>query len=581
MSITREIQAKWRLNALSVFFAVCLVGILIRLFQVQVVLGQEYEAKANSQQSRKFEIPASRGQVYLSENGDLYPVALNQKLNMLYVDPKFVTKPTEAAKNLAAVTGLDQAKLEQQLTYKKSRYIELKQRVSSDEANKIRALKIPGIVLRPTDYRYYPEANLFSHVLGYVNADGDGQYGLEQYLNNDLTGRNGLLKAATDSMGVPIVSNENTIVEPQNGKSYVLTLDRSIQAVAATALQTAITENKADSGSIIVMDPNSGAIKALVNYPDYDPNNYASVPANNYSVYRNAAVSNLFEPGSGFKAITMAAGIDTGKVKADTKYTDTGSVEASGKTIRNDANKTFGVQTMTDVIQKSLNTGVVFVLKQLGGDPNKITKAGKQVFSDYIKRFGFGTLTGIEQSGEANMPVKDPSTYDIDYANMTFGQGIAVTSIQMIQAIAAIANGGKLYQPYIVDGTVKPDGTLAKNQPKLVNSQVISPQAAATVSTMMINVVLYGTAYATKMPGYNIAGKTGTAQIPKPDGSGYYEDRTTGSFVGFAPVEDPKFIIMVRVDNPRQGGDAERTAVPAFATVAKALFKYYQIPPKS
>ena len=187
--------------------------------------------------------------------------------------------------------------------------------------------------------------------------------------------------------------------------------------------------------------------------------------------------------------------------------------------------------------------------------------------------------TGVELAGEASAAVKEPTSPDIDYANMTFGQGIAVTTIQMVQAVAAIANGGKLYQPYLVAGTVGADGQVTPNKPKLVNGQVISPQTAAQVASMLEKVVLFGTAYATKMPGYHIAGKTGTAQIPKPDGSGYYEDRTIGSFVGFAPMEDPKFIMMVRIDNPKLGGDAERTAVPAFAQVAKMLFKYYQIPP--
>ena len=581
MGITREIQVKRRLNVLTGLFALCLVGIMVRLFQVQVVLGQEYEAKATSQQSRKFEIPASRGQIYLDENGELYPVALNQKLNMLYVDPKFIAKPAQAARELAAVTGLDAPTLEKQLTFKKSRYIELKQRVSSDEAAKIRSLKIPGVVLRPTDYRYYPESNLLSHLLGYVNTDGDGQYGIEQYLNTDLTGRNGQLKAATDSLGVPIVSNENTITEPSNGKSIVLTIDRSIQAVAATALAKAVDENRAESGSIVVMDPYTGAIKALVNYPDYDPNNYGSVKSGDYRVFRNSAVTDLFEPGSGFKVITMASALDSGKLTGDTTYNDTGEAVVSGKSIRNAENGKFGVQTMYDVIQKSLNTGMVFVLKQLGTDPNKVTKGGKELLASYIKKFGFGVPTGIEQAGEAAVPIKPPSTYDVDYANMTFGQGIAVTTIQMVQAVSVIANGGKLYQPYLVDGTLNKDGTIKRNEPKLINSQVISPQAAATVATMMGRVVEKGSGWATKIPGYSVAGKTGTAQVPKPDGTGYEERKNIGSFVGFAPIEDPKFVMMVRIDYPKVEGFAEKTAVPAFATVAKALLKYYQVPPKS
>jgi cell division protein FtsI/penicillin-binding protein 2 len=537
LGFTREIQAKRRLNIITAAMGLCFVVIVGRLFQVQVVLGQEYEAKATSQQSRKFQIPASRGQVYLDENGELYPVALNQKLNLLYVDPKFITQPEKAAKELAGVTGLDRDKLKQQLTFKKSRYVELKQRVGSDEAAKIRALKIPGVVLRPEDYRYYPEGSLFSHILGYVNSDGEGQYGLEQYLDTDLTGRNGLLKAATDSMGVPIVSNENTIVEPKNGQDVVLTIDRSIQAVASEALVKAVQENRAESGSIIVMDPQTGAVKALVNYPDYDPNNYGAVKGTDYGVFRNRAVTDLFEPGSGFKVITMASALDAGKVDPDTTYNDTGEVVVSGKTIRNSENQKYGVQTMYDVIQKSLNTGMVFILKKFGSDPNKVTRAGKDALYGYIQKFGFGVRTGIEQSGEATATVKPPSTYDIDYANMTFGQGIAVTSIQLVQAVGAIANGGKLYQPYLVDGVVQKSGEVRKNQPKLINSQVVSSQAAAQTASMMTRVVEKGSGWATKMPGYSIAGKTGTAQVPKADGTGYEEVKNIGSFVGLRQLK--------------------------------------------
>lgn len=582
MAFTDNLRASRRITIITVFFAVCSVAIAARLFEVQVVKSQEYIAKADAQQERKFQIPAKRGQIYLSENNDLYPIALNQSLKILYVDPKFVQDPAASAQKLSQVTGIDQGKLEKVLTFDgKKRYEVLKEKVSAEESSKIQALRLPGVVLADKDYRYYPEANLFSHVLGYVNTDGEGQYGIEQYLNDDLTGQPGQVKAVTDSFGVPIVSQENTINDPKNGNSYILTIDRSIQDIANRALKDAVEKNKAESGSIVVMDPKTGAIKALVNYPNFDPNNYAAVKPDDYRRFINSAVSNQFEPGSGFKVFTMSAGIDTGKVKADSTYNDTGEVKVADRTIKNAEDHKFGIQTMTDVIQKSLNTGVVFVLKQLGGDPNKITRTGKEALYKYIKDFGFGERTGIEQAGEATGKVRDAKASEVDYANMTFGQGLSATTIQMVQAVGAIANGGTLYQPYMVEKTISPDQDIVENKPKVVKDRVISKQSAAIVASMMQKVVEHGSGYATRMKGYNIAGKTGTAQVPRADGLGYEENKNVGSFVGFAPTEDPKFVMMVRIDYPRVPGFAEKTAVPAFAAVAKELLKYYQIPPSS
>lgn len=553
--------------------------VAFRLIQIQVVHSADYRQKAISQQSHKFEIPAKRGEIFVADQAELYPVALNQSLKLLYADPKFITDPAKTAEQLAPITGLNEAKLKKDITFDGNRYIELKQKVSREEADKINDLKIAGIVLRDKDYRYYTEGDMLSHVLGYVNVDNHGQYGIEQYLNDDLMGKPGLLKSVTDSLGVPIISSANTIIEPQNGQSIVLTIDRSIQIIAQKALKEAVEKNQAESGSIIVMEPNSGEIKALVNYPTYDPNSYSQVKPDDYKVFINSAVSNQYEPGSGFKAITMAAGIDSGKVQANTKFTDTGIVKIDDREIFNANKKSYGATDMAGVIRNSINTGVVFVLKSMGGDPENINKAGRTLFYNYIKKFGFGIKTGVEQAFEAEGDVKPPTAPSVDYANMAFGQGIGVTSMQMIQAVAAVANGGKLVQPRLVDKVIDKDNNTKKIEPKIINDRVISPQAAATVANMMIAVVEQGSGHAAQMKGYKVAGKTGTAQVPRPDGKGYEESKNIGSFVGFAPVSDPKFIMLVRIDYPKNVSFAELTAVPAFGTVARELVKYYQIPP--
>ncbi|MDQ5943444.1 MAG: hypothetical protein QG675_212 [Patescibacteria group bacterium] len=570
-----QTQDSWRLYTLGILFILFWLLVVGRLVYIQVFQAKNYAAKASIQQSRKFEIPAQRGIVYIKDSQDLYPIALNNKVYTLAVDPKFVKDADNTAKKLNEILNTNQDDIKNQLT-KDSRYIEINKSINTDQADKIKAFSLPGVILVERASRFYPEGSLFSHVLGYVNDDGKGQYGFEQFSDEAMGGTNGQYNTATDALGIPIRSADNTISDPVAGKSYVLTLDRGLQAVAQEALKQAIESNRAESGSILVMDVKTGAIKAMVNYPDYDPNNFRQVK--DYKVFSNTAVSSLFEPGSGFKVITMAAGLDTGKIEPNTTFNDTGEVKVGDKVIKNAENHKFGISTMTDVIQKSLNTGVVFVLQSLGGTSGKITPEGKQLFFSYIEKFGFGKITGIEQAGEVSSKVKQPSTYDVDYANMSFGQGISVNSLQLLTAVGAIANKGDLMKPYLVEGELQSDQTLKKTQPQVVRN-VISPESAAELTQIMTQVVEKGSGYLTKMKGYQIAGKTGTAQVPRSDGKGYEENKNIGSFVGFAPAEDPKFVMLVRVDYPKTEGFAEKTAVPAFAVVAKELMRYYQVPP--
>ena len=570
-----------RIFYLMILMAILGAIVFGKLVYVQLFQNKLYLEKANAQQTRKFDITARRGQIYVNDgNGAIYPIALNQQLFLLAADPKFVKDSADTAGKLSKyLPGDEGAGLESKLNNKDNRYLVIKKSLLSADAEEIKKLKLPGIILYPQDGRNYPEGELFAHITGYVNSDGAGQYGIEQFLNSSLSGKDGVSRAITDSLGVPITSNENTIIRPENGSDLVLTIDRNIQQMAATAIETAVKTNQAESGSIVVMDPKTGAIRAMVNYPSYDPNNYQAVSPDEYYKFTNSSISSQYEPGSGFKVITMAAGLDTGKVKPDTKYEDTGEVKIDDRVVKNSNDKKYGISTMTDVIQKSLNTGVVFVLRQLGTDPDNITSKAKEVFYDYIKKFGFGERTGIELAGEVKGFVKKPDSYNVDYANMSFGQGISVTNLQLVNAVSAIANGGTLYKPYIVDKETKANGEIVLSKPSVVRNDVMSRQSAAELAEMMKQVVQRGSGWPARTPGYSIAGKTGTAQVPKSDGSGYEESKNIGSFVGFAPVEDPKFVILVRVNYPRVDGFAEKTTVPAFAEVARQLFMYYQIAP--
>ncbi|MFO0955039.1 MAG: penicillin-binding protein 2 [Candidatus Saccharibacteria bacterium] len=571
-----------RLYVLAGIFAIPLAAIMWKLVYVQVIKSGDYTAKATAQQSRQFEIPAKRGEIYLQDNGELYPVALNNSLKYAYADPKLIEDPAKAAEQLAPLLSIDKKALQEQLTFSgKSRYVEIKQQIEKDLAKQIADLRIKGVVLKDRDYRSYPEGSLLGHVTGYVNSDGKGQYGVEQYLNAELSGQNGMLKAVTDSQGVPLSTQDNIVDEPRNGTSYVLTIDRYLQSVAQKALKSAVEANQASSGSVIIMDPYTGAIKAMVNNPEYDPNTYEKVKANEYASFINSAISNQFEPGSGFKPLTMSLGLQSGKIKPETTFNDTGSVTIGEYTINNAEKKSFGTVDMSLVIKNSINTGMVYILRMLGGNPSQITRAGKEALHNGIIAFGFGKKTGVELAGEAKGQVKDPNAADIDYANMTFGQGIGATSLQMITAISTIANGGTLVQPHVLEKKIKANGELEDVPHKPQAENVMSKETASQVTSMMVKVVEGGSGYLTRMPGYKIAGKTGTAQVPKANGQGYEEDKNIGSFIGFAPADDPKFIMMVRVDYPKTKTFAERSAVPAFAEIAKELFKYYQVPPSS
>jgi cell division protein FtsI/penicillin-binding protein 2 len=559
--------------------------IVVRLGYLQIFQHEYYSLKAVGEHTRSYEIPATRGELYVQdgENGTV-PIVLNQTLNILWANPHFVIDPGGTAIKIAALIGGDVNTYKDKLSQSDSRYALLAQKLPNELADKLRALKLKGVGLSQQDYRTYPEGTLAAQVLGFVNADGLGQYGVEQYLNDSLEGTAGQLAAKTDTNGIPIATADNVISQPKDGKSYVLTIDRNIEAMAEAELATQIKASHAKSGSVLVMDPSTGAIRAMANYPTYDPNEYNKVT--DYNVFSNQTTSSQYEPGSIMKAFTMAAGLDVGKVTPTSTYDDPGCVKVDDRNVCNAAgDKAGNGKTMTVVLRDSLNTGVMYVLRLLGNDVKSVTLPGKQILYDYfVNKFGFGQRTGIEQAGEVAGKVNKPSNAagnDVNYANMTFGQGVSVTMVQMAAAMGAIANGGRLYQPHLVAAELKADGTQQKVLPKVVRDHVMSATAAKDLAQMLTVVVMHGSGYKAAIPGYEsqIAGKTGTAQIPKPDGTGYVDGANIGSFLGFATVVNPKFVLMVRINEPQIDGYAETTTVPAFRHICEWLFKYYNMPP--
>jgi cell division protein FtsI/penicillin-binding protein 2 len=578
-SLLQRRRLSWLIVALAAFGVV----LALRLVYLQLIMHSHYLLQATQDQTRKYEIPATRGEIYDLAGTTPTPLVLNQTLQVVWADPTEIKDKTATVQKLAQVLGGSASDYLDKINHA-IKYVELATRVSADQASKVQALNLPGIGTVARDYRTYPEGSLASQELGFVNANGDGQYGIEGYLNKSLGGTAGEFAAKTDTKGDPIATADNIAKEPVDGTSYVLTIDQNIQAEAEKELAATVKSDQAKDGSVIIMDPNTGEVKAMANYPTYDPSNYQKVT--DYALFQNTTVDTQFEPGSTMKVLTMAAGLNTGAVTPDTTYNDPGFYTIDGLKVSNDAGDQPGDnKTMTVVLRDSLNTGAMYVLRMLSGNPNNFTLAGKQTLYNYFtQHFDLGKLTGIQQAGESpgvvNLPSNDAGN-DVNYANMTFGQGINVTMMQMVDAMASIANGGKLYQPTLVDGVMNADGTETKAKPKLIRSGVISAKADAQLNQMLQVVVQHGTGYiaAEQNPGYAIAGKTGTAQIPLPNGKGYMQGTTVGSFLGYAPANDPKYVMMVRIDQPKGIALAEYTTVPLFSSLSQWLFKYDAIPP--
>jgi len=561
-----------RLKFIVILFLVVGGVIVARLFYLQVFKYKYYHQQAEKSRGVERVIDAKRGEIKDSNN---YPLATNLESYSLVAVPANVTDPEGTATTLAKFLDIntddpDQFQsLVKELSRKDDFYKMLKKDLTTDEAQEIKELALPGIVMETYLKRDYPENNLFGHVVGFLGYNGEkiaGQYGVEEFFDKDLAGAAGLINYEKTPSGTLILDSEKIIKQPQNGADIFLTLDRSIQYASCQALAEGVKKAQAASGSVILMEPATGKILALCNYPDFDPNNYQKI--SNYQDFFNSVVSEAFEPGSVFKIFTMAAALDTGSVTPDTTYTDTGEVKIGGYTIKNSDLLAYGVKTMTNVLEKSLNTGAVFVAR----------KTGLEMFRTYIKNFGFSGLTGIEQPGEAVGNISNLNkSADIYLATASFGQGVSVTTVQLLAATGAIANQGKLMKPYLVDKIVKGDGSTIVNQPKFIR-QVISSAAAATLSAMMVSVLENGYGKLARAPGYWVAGKTGTAQVPNLQGGGY-SMLTIHSFVGFVPKDDPKIAGVVKINYPKIGNFAESTAAPIFGKIADFVLKYYNVAP--
>lgn len=551
--------------------------ITLKLFVLQVLDHSTYKALASGQHEIFKELFPSRGDILIHDlkDGTVLPIATVQQVAFVYADPRKVEDADRTAEELGELFGFDEEKvdaLEERLKDREDPYEPIERDVTDEMLDQLIALELPGVFYLREEGRLYPEQGLGGHAVGFVGSGEDGtmagRYGIEGYFNEELTGTPGFLRSERDIAGRLIAIGDRSIEPAVDGSDVVLTLDRTIQYTACTKLHAAVAKHGADGGSVVIIEPQTGKILAMCGSPDFEPDSYNEVES--IDTFNNPAIFSSYEPGSIFKTITIAAALDAGAITPTTTFEDTGSVMVDGwpKPIGNAEGKVYGVVDMTVALEESVNTGMVFAMRQ----------TGMEAFVEYVKNFGFGVRTGVELETEA---AADISSLDIGEevyaATASFGQGITATPLQMAAAYAAIANDGVLMKPYIVEDVIHPDGTKESRLPQEIR-RVIQAKTARLLGAMLVSVVENGHGKRAGVPGYYIGGKTGTAQVA--DGAGYSLDKTIGSFAGFGPVNNPKFAMVVRIDNPKDVQWAESTAAPLFGDIASFLLQYFEVPPE-
>ncbi len=567
-------RPRWRFSVIALCF-ICLGLIVLAQLTRYQIFGTGQVAAAPAEQTKD---QSSRGTIVDAKGT---PLVVNRYFFQVSATPKLLKTQKdreEVAQQLADQIGLPYEHTLSILTENADKvFAVLADAISPADARKLLDFQaqqetarglfpLQNVYVKPMARRYYPQGELTSHLLGFVQVDQGGVYGLEEYYNQFLWKDGiGLLDGQHTSLDT-LSPDIRTFVPSSVGKDLVLTVDRNIQWILRDELQKGLERYKAQSGSIIVMDPTTGAILGMVSLPDYDPNRFETTP---YALFSDPAISAQYEPGSVFKIITMSSALDSALIKPSMIFTDTGSYTIGGRVIFNSTRTAFGRVTVTEALAQSLNVVTAQVAALLG----------QERFYRYVRMFGFGTATNVDLSGEIDGLIKspgDPRWSLADLGTNSFGQGLAVTPLQMINAASAIANGGKLMRPYVVSARIDHD-QVQYTEPTVIR-RVLQPGAALTMQKMMVDVINEGISKA-RVPGYTVAGKSGTAQIPIP--GGYEKLLTIQSFIGFAPADNPRFVVLVKMDRPDPEINqwASQTAAPIFSEVTKRLLTYMNIPP--
>lgn len=539
--------------------------VIMRLFYWQVVKASALYNLGQLQYGTAVKIMPKRGEIRTSDN---FPIAANKVSYQVYANPKEIKNKESIARLLSQALDFDLASVSASLSLDKL-WVPVKSGVDTETKNKVESLNIPGVGFTEQYSRFYPEASMAANLLGFVGKDENGidkgYFGLEGYYDRLLSGQEGIAISLKDAFGKPILAKMPQSSGEIDGKSLILSIDRSIQFLVEKKLKDGVEKYGATSGMIGIMDPKTGRIIAMASYPTFDPRFYFEYENKDFV---NPFISSLYEPGSTFKPIVMSSALNSKVVKPDTKCNIcSGPVKVSGYDIHTWDDKYYPNINMVSVIQHSDNTGMVFVAQKLG----------LEKMISYLSRFGIGDDTQIDLQGEVSATLKPSSQwYAVDLATTSFGQGISITPIELLDAISTIANDGVRMQPQVVKAVVNPDNSAIPINPKVLDTP-ISPATAKIMAEIMVNAVNKGEASFARLKGYRIAGKTGTASIPI---AGHYDpNQTIASFEGFAPAENPKFVMLVILNRPTTSIYGAETAAPVFFDIAKYLLNYYGIPP--
>ncbi|MFA7653826.1 MAG: penicillin-binding protein 2 [Candidatus Magasanikbacteria bacterium] len=563
-----------QISILAVTFLLVAVVIIARLFFLQILEYNYYATLALDTHEIYQKINAKRGGIYFKdERSNIeYPAAVNKEYFLIYAVPKEIKETdivstTIGLANILKFSEEDKQLLLNKLSKRDSVYTVIAKKQTEDIIDKIREANFNGINFVGQQLRFYPENELAGNILGFTgfNDQGglQGSYGIEGYWDKILAGRSGFLEGELGAKGGWITLGKKTIIDAEDGANLVLTIDRSLELKACELLRAGWKDFSAKTASLILMNVKTGAILSMCSLPDFDPNNYSKVT--DQIVFNNTNIFTPYEPGSVFKPITMAIALDLGLVNPNTNFSDPCKRYINGYEINNALDKCYGQITMTQVLENSVNTGMIWVEE----------KIGKDLFREGVSRFGFGEKIGISLNTEAKgniSQLEDSRKSDVGYATASFGQGITVTPLQLAVAYAALANGGQMPKPYIVSEVRYANGRKEVATSEIIDN-IISPRAAKLLTGMLTSVVEKTYARTVKLSDYYLAAKTGTAQIPGPGG---YRNETNHTVAGFFPANDPQFALVVKYEEPDQLW-AESTAGPVFSKMADFTLKYYGV----
>ena len=572
-----------RTGWLAIVLLLAMAAFVLRLFYLQILQHGMYTELARASQQRQFIIPAERGKIYMMDGQALAPVVLNRMIYTVIADPQAV-EDNERSKIITSLKEIAGGEMvhhaEAKLNNKKSRYEVLARNISRTQAEKLKKKNFTGILYQQGSIRDYPENGLGAHVLGFVNAAGDGQYGVEGALEKRLKGQNGLLQAVTDVRNVPLtVGKDNIRIEAKTGESIALTVDRNIQSYTESALKNGVEAAHATEGSVIVMNPNNGRVLAMANYPSYNPVEYAK--QTNAAVFMNNVTMTPFEPGSIIKSFSFAAAIDKGAVTPSTVYNNTDCIKVADRTMCNALRGLNGPISIQGAFNNSLNVGTITAVRRLGNGSQINLPARQTLYDYYHDRFGFGQATGIELNEAAGYvyPPDSAEGNEVRYSAMTYGQSMNLTMVQVAAGFSSIVNGGQYYRPAIVSGSVDKNGKIHPSENKALR-QTVSAGTSSQMRSMLATA--RGSSFLSKndKPGYEIGGKTGTSEAVV---SGHYsQSETIATYIGYGGANRAEYVIMVRVAAPGRGINLQGNyhAGPIFTDISNWMIDYMKLAPK-